>query len=1261
MPVHRPNHFVESLEARRLLTFQFFGTAGDDTILVQYNHAQQEYRFTLNGSPAGATEDTDILIFALEGNDSITIPFVQDESDITVRGGSGDDRINVGSGNLATDLQGRLVIEELGGSGLADELFADDSLDNFVPDHSVSFRASNHPDATHALYSGASPTGGSVHFDQNLNIISVLSSSSADTIYVEAAPRGMSLSLGAGDDQVIYGDRSSHVLEDVLPTGSINGGTGLDRVVFDDAGGPAQGRAYTFSGAQFGIGTAMNQQLTGIHTLVVNTRNTGGVGGGSTPNSVLFEGGFPITDDVLINGGGLGDRTFIGTPTAPIDLDSGRVKVVTTNPGHKEIHDQERGGLDAHFVLTTGGAPLRQIVATDAFQAEFIPVSSDVNRNIDLHGGSTRDVIQINSTLAGRNIGIFGGGGNDEIFNFTPDLDAAFSSPAFIAGGAGDDSLVLDDSQDQTDDDDDEYRLLPSITVGWIFDKAGNAGPTGPVINYTDDLERVTLTADNGPSTIRFQGLPTQHLTLNGGGGNDFITNARFGQPGSLVQHSPASTVITGGAGNDTISINDQADGLVSEYALTPSQFSFRSGLNAPRTLAYDGSTENFFLDQNNVGTTTRFDGKPPAMRATISTFGGDDVLIVGGGDIDGSGISSATSTLLGGTGNDRIEFDDRLDDHGASDADTFTFEFQRVTKDGVAIIYAGFESQKLYTSGVNNSPTFFPNTVRMHGIDMPTEVVGTAGNRDNTVAMGHPTFGVSQVTFGPITLDFTAAPAIVNVNDQVATTARNYALTSTQLLLPSVVSYSGVAALNIYAGRGNDMLNVNALSAQTNLYFSGNDGNDLMSVGDGGPLAPVAGRVNLNGDAGTDELFITNGLGGGFTDAILTSNSFTANGGPQHLYSTAERIYLIVNDAGSDVELRSLSAPTTVHGDGGDDDVRITDLVANITFDGGGEVNGDSVMIDDTAFTTHVGYIIEGNSIIRSEGSLAANGVEHTRLETGSGHNNIDVRSTLPDLRLLTNAGNDTINVYDSNGFVTVNTGSEEPSQLSPVGDSIAINNDSSIPGDVPGAVRIDQDDTIFHLMVHTAGTLRIEDDAVLCKTTSQFNLPIFLRGVIDLAGGTLLHRADGLNNPFRQWLTSGCNAGAWNGTSATGAINSSLAASTPIGDGVGYGFGSQVAPTSIGSFAINPGDILIRYALDGDANLDGTVNLQDFNRLASRFGQSNRVWSDGDFDYTGNVNLVDFNLLASNFGRSDGPSIGGTSDDDGDELPRDPLPALA
>src|SRR5262249_29216220 len=71
----------------------------------------------------------------------------------------------------------------------------------------------------------------------------------------------------------------------------------------------------------------------------------------------------------------------------------------------------------------------------------------------------------------------------------------------------------------------------------------------------------------------------------------------------------------------------------------------------------------------------------------------------------------------------------------------------------------------------------------------------------------------------------------------------------------------------------------------------------------------------------------------------------------------------------------------------------------------------------------------------------------------------------------------------------------------------------------------------------------------------------------------------------------------------------------------------------------------VLIRYTRYGDANLDGVVNALDFNALASRFGQSGKLWSDGDWNYDGMVNTLDFNALAVNFNQAlPVPALGGS-----------------
>jgi hypothetical protein len=180
-----------------------------------------------------------------------------------------------------------------------------------------------------------------------------------------------------------------------------------------------------------------------------------------------------------------------------------------------------------------------------------------------------------------------------------------------------------------------------------------------------------------------------------------------------------------------------------------------------------------------------------------------------------------------------------------------------------------------------------------------------------------------------------------------------------------------------------------------------------------------------------------------------------------------------------------------------------------------------------------------------------------------------------------------------------------------------------------------IDQSDDIENLSIFNGGTVRVTSGAVLLKTRLGLNPSLTINGELDLAGGAFLSRAGGPTPAqFRAQIIAGRNGGTWNGTSASGAINSSLAASTPRGDGVGYGLGSDVAVSSIGGFTIAPGDTILRYTLEGDTDLNQQVNLIDFNRLSANFGQTNRVWTNGDSNYDGTVNLADFNALSANFG---------------------------
>jgi hypothetical protein len=138
----------------------------------------------------------------------------------------------------------------------------------------------------------------------------------------------------------------------------------------------------------------------------------------------------------------------------------------------------------------------------------------------------------------------------------------------------------------------------------------------------------------------------------------------------------------------------------------------------------------------------------------------------------------------------------------------------------------------------------------------------------------------------------------------------------------------------------------------------------------------------------------------------------------------------------------------------------------------------------------------------------------------------------------------------------------------------------------------------------------------------------------VIDYAGGPGASPAANV----RRYLRSARGSGSWNGTGLT----SSFSAST--GFPIGFAEAGDILGPGGGTYrdlSVDDTAVLVNVTFYGDANLDSRVNLTDFNRLASNFGGTNKIWSQGDFNYDGNVNLQDFNLLAANFGMVAGPEL--------------------
>ncbi len=178
-------------------------------------------------------------------------------------------------------------------------------------------------------------------------------------------------------------------------------------------------------------------------------------------------------------------------------------------------------------------------------------------------------------------------------------------------------------------------------------------------------------------------------------------------------------------------------------------------------------------------------------------------------------------------------------------------------------------------------------------------------------------------------------------------------------------------------------------------------------------------------------------------------------------------------------------------------------------------------------------------------------------------------------------------------------------------------------------------------------AGAVRVAGASIITgnaqkfgEGVARFNGALSISGAgttLDVAGGGVLIDYTTGPSPLsdvRSKIISGYSNNTWTGlgiNSSTAAADDDLA--------VGYAEASALFPNFPAAFmteSVDDTTLLVRLVRNGDANLDGTVNLNDFNRLAGSFGATGALWDDGDFNYDGNVNLEDFNLLAANFGQS-------------------------
>ena len=157
-----------------------------------------------------------------------------------------------------------------------------------------------------------------------------------------------------------------------------------------------------------------------------------------------------------------------------------------------------------------------------------------------------------------------------------------------------------------------------------------------------------------------------------------------------------------------------------------------------------------------------------------------------------------------------------------------------------------------------------------------------------------------------------------------------------------------------------------------------------------------------------------------------------------------------------------------------------------------------------------------------------------------------------------------------------------------------------------------------------------------------------------IDLFSGTTKGTANGINDSrvivgaagtagnggAYIWATPTTGSGVVLSTLVTpSSLNTwSLSAATGIDNAADIvGWGTNPSGTTSEAFLLTP-------ALPGDANLDGTVDINDLTIVLAHYGQTtDTTWDTGDFNADGKVDINDLTIVLASYGQTAGSSAAG------------------
>jgi hypothetical protein len=536
-------------------------------------------------------------------------------------------------------------------------------------------------------------------------------------------------------------------------------------------------------------------------------------------------------------------------------------------------------------------------------------------------------------------------------------------------------------------------------------------------------------------------------------------------------------------------------------------------------------------------------------------------------------------------------------------------------------------------------------DTIEINGIFPNKTVTVNAGEGNDDVVFGGEGLFTSSIQSN-VTIDGGAGTNGVvfrddnnGVNAGLWTIENGNIRRGTRTFTLSSVQNRSIFATNAF----NDTFIVNNTPADTTHQLFGNGNSESFQIANGNLTTDLLGLVAIDGGAGNDFMTLRDHADTAGNDTWTFSAGTISKPGMLPIsYGFLEGITVTAGVQNDYFFVNASNAPLAIDGGFGNDTFELgggdLDNLSRVTIQG--SVGDDRIIVNDAIDSGNDSYNLttaaitkpgnaDGFQIIEINTQVGLE-TEHTELRANGADNAITVNSGR-GLDIQGNAGSDTIRILDHVGPlpVVIDAGTGTANRL-------FLNEDGA--GTVSALLNANTNHVFSELHVLNGSKLTMaEGPNNTLVVTQTLSLAFNTGGVgslLDLNDNSMIIKSTaiaGNTGIIRDRLAAGYNAGAWNGTQG---ITSTTSRNSAVADGIGYGIPSHIGSNVFNGIPISGLDVILDHTLAGDTNLDHVVNLADFNRFASAFGQNPAQWVNGEFNYDAAVNLADFNLLATNFG---------------------------